>query len=191
MSKRFGRNQKRALRAEVEINHQALVIATRRAGDLEDTNHDMKRQLRGALDHVYQLETCIADTRQVLGEFFVTLPPVTKPLREGVDVLHLAHSQPRDRYDRMMYGNCLEVMEMTQRFESLEAIRTDIQPRFDEVRGMMHIRFKTAAGMLSYAFSPNSFKGMKRERVAELIADGLRSYMLENRSFFDRLGVKG
>jgi hypothetical protein len=190
VSKRFGRNQKRAMRAEIALNYQALVLATRKAGDLADDNYELNRQIRNARAHAYQLETAIADTRDVLGEFFVTLPPVTKPLREGVDVLNLAHSQPRDRYDRMLYGACAEVMDMVQRFESLEAIRTDIQEQFGDVRGMMHIRFKTAAGLMSYAFSPNSFKGMNRDRAASIIADGLRRYMLENRVFFDRLGVK-
>lgn len=190
MSNRFGRNQKRAMRAEIELNYQALVLATRKAGDLSDDNHHLQELVRSARDHAYQLETAIADTRDVLGEFFITLPPVTKPLREGVDVLCLAHSQPRDRYDRIMYGACVELKSMVQRFESLEAIRTDIQEQFGDVRGMMHIRFNTAGGRMSYAFSPNSFKGMNRERSAAIIADGLRRYMLDNRAFFDRLGVK-
>lgn len=183
MSKRFGRNQKRAMREQ--IAHQRSEQAS-----LERMYDNSRGQLRATEARVHELNSAIELTREVLGEFFVTLPPVTKPLREGVDVLHLAHSQPRDRYDRMIYGACAEVVDMVQRFESLEAIRSDIQQHFEGVRGMMHIRFRTAAGVMSYAFSPNSFKGMKRDRVASIIADGLRRYMLENRSFFDRLGVR-
>lgn len=183
MSKRFGRNQKRALVAQLEQKDRDKAA-------LDRLYENSRGQLRATEARVYELNKAIELTREVLGEFFVTLPPVIKPLREGVDVLHLAHSQPRDRYDRIIYGDCAEVMHMVQRFESLEAIRSDIQPNFEDVRGMMHIRFSTAAGALSYAFSPNSFKGMKRERVASIIADGLRRYMLDNRRFFDRLGVK-
>lgn len=183
MSKRFGRNQKRALVAQIENQRSDQAV-------LERMYDNGRNQLRATEARVHELNGVIELTREVLGEFFVTLPPVTKPLREGVDVLCLAHSQPRDRYDRMIYSACSEVVDMVQRFESLEAIRTDIQEQFGDVRGMMHIRFKTAGGVMSYAFSPNSFKGMKRERVASIIASGLRSYMLDNRSFFDRLGVK-
>lgn len=181
MSKRFGRNQKRAMRAQIDS-------ALRLSETQKTLKLEAMRQLVSTRDRIHDLERAIELTREVLGEFFVTLPPVTKELHQGVDVLDVPHSQPRDRY--MPYQDCAELVGMAMRFEQLEAIRHDIQKHFEDLRGMMHIRFRTGAGTMSYAFSPNSFKGMKRERVASIIAAGLRSYMLDNRAFFDRLGVK-
>lgn len=181
MSKRFGRNQKRAMLEKIE--HQRSDKAA-----LERLYDNSRCQLRATEARVHEQNKAIELTREVLGEFFVTLPPLDKPLRQGVDVLDIPHRQSRDRY--MPYDNCSEMVGQVLRFEQLEAIRHDIQPQFDDMHGMMHVRFNTAAGVMAYAFSPNSFKGMKRERVASIIANGLHQYMLQNRAFFDRLGVK-
>jgi hypothetical protein len=182
MSKRFGRNQKRALVAQLEQQRSDKDC-------LERMYRNSRDQLHATETRVRELNDAIVLTREVLGEFFVTLPPVSKELAQGVDVLDVPHSQPRGR-EYMPYRDCAELVSMARRFEQLEAIRHDIQKHFEDMRGMMHIRFRTGAGTMSYAFSPNSFKGMKRDRVAAIIADGLRRYMLENRAFFDRLGVK-
>lgn len=183
MSKRFGRNQKRALVAQLDEKASAI-------GALQEIAAGHRRQLYSIQDHVHQLEDAIRHTRDVLGEFFVTLPPMTKELQQGVDALDIPISKPRDYYDRMPYGSCAELHDQVARFEQLEAIRHDIQQDFDDLRGMMHIRFRTGAGMLSYAFNERSFRGVTRERAAGIIASGLRNYMVLNRAFFDRLGVK-
>lgn len=183
MSKRFGRNQKRAMVAQLEEKASAI-------GALQEMAAGNRRQIQSMHDHVFQLEDAIRHTRDVLGEFFITLPPMTKELQQGVDALDIPISKPRDYYDRMPFGSCAELHHQVARFESLEAIRHDIQQDFEDLRGMMHIRFRTGAGLMSYAFNERSFRGIKRERAAAIIASGLRNYMLQNRSFFDRLGVK-
>lgn len=181
MSKRFGRNQKRAMQERINDAAKAVVYQ-------KDITARLGRELMSERERMTVQNEAILFTREVLGEFFATLPPMEKHLHTGVDVLDVPVSKPVSGF--VPYSECVNLIDSVVRFEKLEAIRHDIQENFEDLRGMMHVRFRTGAGLMSYAFSPNSFRGMPRQRVASIIADGLRRYMLENRSFFDRLGVK-
>lgn len=192
MSNRFGRNQKRALVAQLQQS--------------QAQSEERREIARGALDdrrraeeRSHELLDAIQATREVLGYFFATLPVLDKdqranhPYAQDAGLGSLAIPVMPGRAQSWNYSPshvCEQLTSDLARFEQLEAIHHDMQEQFDDVRGSMHIRFRTAAGVMVYAFNERSFRGMKRDKVARIIAEGLRDYMLRTPSFMERLGVK-
>lgn len=180
MSRRFGRNQKRAMRADIksaESRERAQKMLKLEALSL----------VKSTSEKIYELEKAIEHTRQVLGEFFVTLPPITKQVRVGVDVFDMPVTEPARAY----YPYGADVPELTSqlaRFEQLEVMGHQIE-RIAELRGMMHLRIKNGAGLMSYAFNQHSFRGFRREKVADIITRSIYRYLLDNPVILDRLGV--
>lgn len=183
MSKRFGRNQKRALVAQ--LNDAQALARTQQLIKLEAL-----AKLKQARERINELEDVIEFTREVLGEFFVTLPVKLIPLKTGVDCYRVPMRKPMRLPPLDEMGDCAALATQVMRFEELEALRVDIPATFAALRGMLHAEFRNGAGMLAYAFSVNSFRGMSRKRVAAMIAESNYRYMVDNPSVLDRLGVR-
>ena len=138
MSKRFGRNQKRAMRAKM--------IELERAVELLKLEAEMVRsQLRNA-------NAIIKRTAQVLGDHFVTLPLKTQELTGIPNRFKVSIFEPHlHRY--------AEINEAV--LDALEYINMDTHQTFvriDELRGMVHMRCRSIGGDVAYALSDQAYR---------------------------------
>ena len=157
MSKRFGRNQKRAMRAKM--------IELERAVELLKLEAEMVRsQLRNA-------NAIIERTAQVLGDHFVTLPLKTQELTGIPNRFKVSIFKPHlHRY--------AEINEAV--LDALEYINMDTHQTFvriDELRGMVHMRCRSIGGDVAYALSDQAYRKLSEAHLVDLISQQIAPEM--------------
>lgn len=157
MSKRFGRNQKRAMRAKM--------IELERAVELLKLEAEMVRsQLRNA-------NAIIERTAQVLGDHFVTLPLKTQELTGIPNRFRVSIFKPHlHRY--------AEINEAV--LDALEYINMDTHQTFvriDELRGMVHMRCRSIGGDVAYALSDQAYRKLSEAHLVDLISQQIAPEM--------------
>lgn len=157
MSKRFGRNQKRAMRAKM--------IELERAVELLKLEAEMVRsQLRNA-------NAIIERTAQVLGDHFVTLPLKTQELTGIPNRFKVSIFKPHlHRYT--------EINEAV--LDALEYINMDTHQTFvriDELRGMVHMRCRSIGGDVAYALSDQAYRKLSEAHLVDLISQQIAPEM--------------
>jgi hypothetical protein len=156
MSKRFGRNQKRALTAKMQ---HALGEASRfeDAYTLNKALSDRQgRQLRS-------LEYSMDRVASILGDRFYGLPPITQRVRDLRDSMRI----PKQRSVLPFMPN-EDVAEMlVYAVQELQSITASVQ--LENMREMIHIYLETPDGRKAYALSRSAWHQMKgdREHMAE------------------------
>ena len=157
MSRRFGRNQKRAMRAKM--------IELERAVELLKLEAEMVRsQLRNA-------NVIIERTAQVLGDHFVTLPLKTQELTGIPNRFKVSIFKPHlHRY--------AEINEAV--LDALEYINMDTHQTFvriDELRGMVHMRCRSIGGDAAYALSDQAYRKLSEAHLVDLISQQIAPEM--------------
>lgn len=157
MSKRFGRNQKRAMRAKM--------IELERAVELLKLEAEMVRsQLRNA-------NAIIERTAQVLGDHFVTLPLKTQELTGIPNRFKVSIFKPHlHRY--------AEINEAV--LDALEYINMDTHQTFvriDELRGMVHMLCRSIGGDVAYALSDQAYRKLSEAHLVDLISQQIAPEM--------------
>jgi hypothetical protein len=156
MSKRFGRNQKRALTAKMQ---QAQGEASRfeEAYTLNKALSDRQgRQLRS-------LEHSMDRVARILGDRFYGLPPISQRVQNLRDSMRI----PKQRSVLPFMPN-EDVAEMLVfAVEELQSISASVQ--LETMREMIHIYLETPDGRKAYALSRRAWHEMKgdREHMAE------------------------
>ena len=146
MSKRFGRQQKRRLKAQVAYLEGEL--ATVRT--LGETN----RQI-------------VADVAQTLGQHFVCLPPSSMRVTANADVVYM-HKQIRD------LGEALTTPPFHAAFvpHALHVIKADVID-VDPIREAVHIRVDYPDGRAGYALSRMALEAIPKRVLFEHIAKNI------------------
>jgi hypothetical protein len=187
MSKRFGRNQKRAMRAEIALNYGALVLATRKAGDLEDNNHRLRKETRGLTANLQVALSAIEEARTILGEYFHGLPP------RVIEQAHIPESVMLPHRGRL-YGVADQASDLIAAANMAERLETiDGGAWLDDLTLGMHVSFKTPLGNVAYAFNPRTFQGQPKHRVVRHLADEMANHLwhsAEANGLLTKAGVK-
>lgn len=154
MSKRFGRNQKRAMRAQIRDHEEAIKIKNQ-------TILELKRILN-------ESNAVIERTSQVLGDHFVTLPVKTREVEEILN---------RFQVSIFNWGSCIprsipRSVKINQAVDyALFYIDThQASVRFNELQQTIHMRYSCINGDVAYALSPMAWKKLSHAHLENLIA---------------------
>lgn len=174
MSRRFGRNQKRKMRAE--IAH----VMEREAKLSEAYWREQDLMVRMSKDNE-QLRETINLTEKVLGAYFATLPPKTLEVNEEIDMPENYH---RMDYPRMsLTGLWDRSAPLEAKLHFIDAAVMNGETWVDELKKQMHISFRSPAGEVRYGFSPNAFNNIPRERVVTYIAENMAEFLTKSPEF--------
>lgn len=165
MSKRFGRNQKRALRAKVDQFAEA---------------HEMDRALLSRQRQ--QIDTLNAAIKTVaieLGDHFFALPPVQRAVDRIFDTYRLPKQIPAAAL-RFLEGE--ELCHLVEHAVYELSMVTASAAR-DKITGSVHIMLKTPDGRTGYAVSMSAWESIRRDkrRMAQqflpMIADEMAHFI--------------
>lgn len=146
MSKRFGRNQKRAMRAQIRNHEQEISRLL-----------DIRCSMQLSLDHANGVNKL---TAEILGEHFVSLPVKTKEVEQILD---------RFQHASMMnatYGVTANIVESAILY--IDTHQASV--RFDELQQKIHMRYSCINGDVAYALSPMAWKRLSHAHLENLIA---------------------
>lgn len=165
MSKRFGRNQRRALQAEV---------------NKYVTAHEMDRALLGRQRQ--KIETLTAAMRTVageLGEHFFGLPPVQHAVDRIFDTYRLPKQVPAEA---LMFIEGAELCALVEHaVYNLSMVASSVER--DRITGSVHIMLEAPDGKRFYAVSASAWESLRRDkrRMAQqflpMIADEMASFI--------------
>ncbi len=167
MSKRFGRNQRRKLRAELaHVLEQEAKLSTLMAKLSRDND---------------ELRETINLTERVLGKYFVTLPPKTVDISYAERLEYLELPLP-DKPSTVLYPEDRSGLLM----EKIRAVTTAIMRGdtwVDDLMGKIHIKFYSQAGEVRYCFAKDAFRYVPPERVATYIAQNMAEHLKKDPKF--------
>lgn len=158
MSRRFGRNQKRALIKQAEQLRDALAMSNGLTADQRATISLQDESLRRVAD--------------LLGPYFAGLPPRNMPAREI----------PREwRIPGTPRATAATVYEQidTLRVHTLKFI--DAESFVDKLSGRMHIKVETPLGVVAYGFTESCFDGMPPSEAAYYLGKQMAQHLLSKR----------
>lgn len=162
MSKRFGRNQKRAMREALDNQAQQLAF--------------MQRQRDGAIANQRPLRDALNRVARVLGPHFFGLPAVS----QVVSRIEREYRIPRVQAIKLVPADDMAAL-VDYAITTLEC--TKIGSNMDHFRGMMHLRLQTSAGDLSYGISDSALQCASIEdltpEIAHMLAAELRRCVAE------------
>lgn len=183
MGNRFGRQQKRQMRAAIaeRDNQVEQLLAV-----LDERN----RRLSASLGMIADLQWIIHEARRVLGEYWVGLPPqevkvdrIPEDNWERIR-LHLPFSPAELRpYDQQ---EILASMSKAINYIEMMCMRGEF--RFDDYRQEAHVIFRTPQGDAAYAFSKMTFRRCDPQFVAARLAKQMAEFLVSNEPFCQLVG---
>lgn len=155
MSRRFGRNQKRAMRAKI--------------ADLEYVSELQNITIARLKMQLNEADTVIERTAQVLGDHFATLPVKTHYVKDMLDRFQISIFEPERSWSmRAAVMRSLTTLEIEPYQASLHV---------DELRSMIHLRYASESGQVGYGLSDQAWKNMRTGHLVELLEKQIASQM--------------
>ena len=153
MSKRFGRNQKRAMRNKIQnqeklLEHHIEIISSLN-GDVRQANEIINR------------------TADILGEHFASLPVKTKEVEEIQNRYQYAVHKP------VVFGRDYN-QDPTMAFvdNTLGYIEThESRLSVDELRHTIHMRYISESGHVGYGLSEKAWRSISEKQLVNLIKE--------------------
>lgn len=158
MSRRFGRNQKRAMRAQI-------AAVEKQNADLQYRNNECKVLMQLKDQRISILRETVDLTAQVLGEYFISLPIKTQEVMEIVDLLRLPAPETRGSYDEPSTQRRWQAVQ--QAVLHLELHRTDAH--LDELQQCVHLRVHSVSGQVGFGLSDQAWLHTPVEVLQQLI----------------------
>lgn len=159
MSKRFGRNQKRALRQKIQEQEQ---IIERKSQEIEYLNLNMN-----------EANSIIEYTAYVLGSQFISLPVQTTEVNELLsEFKYMAHPPFGMWYDRNPQSARSTVFGVLSYMETHQA-----DAWMDNFRDLIHLRYKSKTGEVGYSISGHAWKRLPEDQLIKLIQTDIANEM--------------
>lgn len=166
MGRRFGRNQKRAMRNKIQAQE---LLLEKHIDIIAEKNTELR-----------QANEIIKDTAILLGEHFATLPVQTAEVKEI-----------RERYEYSTqrtpnYWNACNTPITAFVQHALCYIDThQADAKIDELSGAIHMRYKSISGKVSYGVSMEAWRRLPEEilvkKFAEQIAQDMAIHLVRER----------
>lgn len=158
MSRRFGRNQKRAMRNQIQLQEKLL---EQHIEHISSLNHDLR-----------QANEVINLTAEVLGEHFATLPVQTAEVKE----IRERYEYPKRQTSRYSFGGMNPVISAVQ--YSLCYIDTyQADAKVDELSGAVHMRYESISGDVAYGVSEEAWRRLPEEILVNKFAEQIATKM--------------
>lgn len=145
--KRFGRNQKRAMRAQVDALAANLAAA-------KETEALLRYNMRTNQD-------AVEATAAILGRHFAGLSPEAWQVDQIRDVYQMPPHRPAADFDPHVCAGELVMMDLIY-LETNEA-----QLQLNEISDAIHMRYKTPMGDVAYALSAKAWMMMPDRELVE------------------------
>lgn len=153
MGKRFGRNQKRKMR--LQIQEQARLI---------DRNNLGISSLGSALQ---QANETINFTAEILGQHFIGLPVKTVEVKELLQRYEYAIHQP---VSNLLHASCNPVAGFVD--AALGYIETHQGVVYaDELRHLVHMRYSSRSGAVGYGLSDHAWRNLTEKQLIKLMQE--------------------
>jgi hypothetical protein len=177
MSNRFGRNQKRAMREQIEFHAKT-------ASNLSDALLMQQGLTAYQRQKIETMEGALDDVAKELGQYFYGLPPVKLRVDEYRDRFRLPAPIPASE---LMFRDSDQISHLvSQAAHELSFVRAGIER--DRFTGSVHVQLETPDGKRFYAISASAWENMRKDRqrlnqqilpmiareMAEFIAGGER-----------------
>jgi len=160
MSKRFGRNQKRAMRKQI----QELDLQIKRK------NHEI-----GSIKmDLHQANKIVDMTAKVLGHAFISLPVKTTEVEEILSRFEYAGQSPFLNWPGR-YGEGPARNAVFHSLCYLETYQGDIHA--DDIRNFVHMRYRSESGAVAYGISNEALNRLPDEQLAELFRNDIAHQM--------------
>lgn len=164
MSKRFVRNQKREMREQIEQLEQSIKMT--------NAIFDRVRRERDALRET------VERTEQVLGQHFISLPVKTLEVKEILDRFQAIQLQP---YNFFIHSRSNEMQAMV--LESLHYLEMETHQsslHVDELRGTIHMRYRSVSGDVAYSISDDAWRKLPEAHLIELLKQQIAPEMAQH-----------
>lgn len=158
MSKRFGRNQRRRMRAEVENLKQAMQM-----------DRALLRRQRSTIERQAEVITRVSD---ILGEHFAGLEPKDMQVNEIRDI-----PMPVRRGAEIFAFTNGPIEGLAEQLVMLESIAPEIG--VDPLQQRMHVYLRTRRGDVAYGITEEAMMSMPRQHLVKHIAVMTASYLVE------------
>ncbi len=152
MARRFGRNQKRAMRNKIQNQEKLL-----------EHHIEIISSLNG---DVRQANEVINLTAEVLGKHFAALPVQTMEVKE----IRERYEYPKRQTSRFCFGDSSAAMNFVQ--HALCYIDTyQADAKIDELSGAMHMRYKSISGNVAYGVSEEAWRRLPEKLLVTKFVD--------------------
>lgn len=156
MSKRFGRNQKRKMRAEIEMHKDQIDYLQKRAEYL----YEKGKQNADSVEIMYEL----------FGKYFIAFPPESEFTNHYVIDRGKFPLSVYKHHDTKWVVDDQIVSDTVNHFLNLDVVKLDSFEEF--MGGMKHTVLKLKLGgdyKQFYAISPMAMSQMNEQRISQLI----------------------
>ena len=157
MAKRFGRNQKRKMRLEIESQNSLLAKQSR---EIKELNRNLS-----CADNTIKL------TAEILGEHFISLP-----------VQNIRVKEIQSLYQYAMRSLTPEIHLRSRHLEfchkSLVYLEThQAEASIDKLRQLVHMRYFSQCGKVAYGLSKNVWDRLPAETLEKIIRTDIAQEM--------------
>lgn len=150
MSKRFGRNQKRAMREEIAKEKERASLS--------------ERHLKASISNQAPIREALNRVASVLGKHFYGLPPV----QMHIGAIQKSYRMPRIQDAAVFAETGLMSSLINYAIDELSVMSCSAAR--DEMRGTVHLRFETPAGHFGYGISEAAFRRTTAPEIEHEIA---------------------
>lgn len=167
MSKRFGRNQKRAMRLQLQ-----------QKDNLIEKQVESMQLLKNDLSHANHVINLTAD---ILGEYFVSLPVKTTEVEEIQERYQFCLKRPHHEFNYDRVSMKMNMLEYT--LDYLDTYQASTYT--DELRSMIHLRYRSINGEVAYGFTDKAWTMLSEHHLVPLktkfIAEEMAKHLTKER----------
>ncbi|OAL80703.1 hypothetical protein [Acinetobacter sp. SFA] len=156
MARRFGRNQKRAMRNQI-------INAEKRVHELDVNQQQLEALIQLKKEKIKELSYIANLTAEILGEYFAGLPVQTMEVKE----IQCQYKVPVRTYCDYADPTSVQPQFLNAALTYIETYQSSAQ--WDQLRGMMHLRYRSENGAVGYGLSDMAWCGLSEVQIVELI----------------------
>lgn len=164
MSKRFGRNQKRAMREKIK--------------EVEYLNQVCSELLKSVRTERDDLREVVDRTKCVLGEHFISLPLKTLEVEEILDRFQVIPFQPHRIFSPSQSYEAQAMVLESLHYLDMETHQSSL--RVEELRGTMHMRYRSVSGEVAYSLSDHAWRNLSEAHLIDLLKKQIAPEMAQH-----------
>lgn len=162
MARRFGRNQKRAMRNQF----------TSQLTELRNQYDELKKIVACKNRIIHTLTKTVDLTAEILGEHFAGLPVKTVEVNDLLERYEYAVRQPACSWANEIDPRAIFVDQALCHIDTYQA-----DARLDEITGNMHMRYKSISGIVAYGISNSTWNTLSEKRLVDMFTEQIANEM--------------